>query len=266
MLIRIASGLIGTLSIFAVYFSLGVPALLWMSIFITVVAAFEFQLLFHNLSFWSVIAVVFSTTVTLIQIFSPEYAVAALCFSFVLLSTLCISIFRGERPEFLYSRLFGPLVGVLYMGLLPGLTLRLLHTHGFIVFFYLLVTVFFGDIFAYFAGRLFGKTKIFPLLSPKKTVAGAVGGLVGSMIFGSTILLCYTSTPPLVAPLLSLLIGIFAQFGDFFESLVKRISGKKDSSRLMPGHGGFLDRLDGVYFGSSVLYVIFLAGGHAYFV
>lgn len=100
------------------------------------------------------------------------------------------------------------------------------------------------DIFAYFAGRFFGKTKLAPKISPGKTLAGYWGGLIGAL--GVGLLLYYLFRPmPLFLWALILFITInVAVLGDLFESLIKRLAKVKDSGSLLPGHGGLLDRLD----------------------
>lgn len=100
------------------------------------------------------------------------------------------------------------------------------------------------DIGAYFAGRSFGRRKLAPTISPSKTVEGLIGGMVAATLFGGlwVFLTGLGGTLYLAAPLLAL----WAQLGDLFESAMKRRAGVKDSGSLLPGHGGVLDRLDGL--------------------
>ena len=100
------------------------------------------------------------------------------------------------------------------------------------------------DIGAYFAGRNFGKRKLAPSVSPNKTVEGLYGGMVAATLFGAA----WAMATGLGKPLLALppLLAIAAQLGDLFESWMKRRAGVKDSGRWLPGHGGILDRLDGL--------------------
>jgi phosphatidate cytidylyltransferase len=106
-----------------------------------------------------------------------------------------------------------------------------------------------ADISAYFTGRAFGKHKLAPTISPGKTWEGVIGALVGVLIYGGAVL---SFSPlkdkmPLGAPLLGLLLIVLtlvSVMGDLYESLLKRQAGIKDSSQLLPGHGGILDRID----------------------
>lgn len=123
------------------------------------------------------------------------------------------------------------------------LALRQGH-HGFGLALWTLAIVWATDIFAYFSGRYFGGAKLAPAISPSKTWSGLAGGVVGAGIIGPVIaslmdlpLICYVFGAPL---------GCLAQGGDLFESWLKRKAGVKDSGNLIPGHGGVLDRLDGV--------------------
>ncbi len=124
-----------------------------------------------------------------------------------------------------------------------------------------MVVVFSGDTAAYFVGKKWGTRKLWPELSPNKTVEGALGGFVGS--FGSAFL-CFFLFKSFEKPLaldVCILVGLLApplgQAADFLESLMKRVSGRKDSGGLIPGHGGLLDRTDGLAFVMPLLYYLF---------
>lgn len=113
--------------------------------------------------------------------------------------------------------------------------------------------VFLGDTGAYFAGRLFGRHKLYELISPKKTLEGAAGGLLASML-GGWLTSRYLVPMPLIHGLiLGATCGAVGQIGDLVESLFKRATRTKDSGQLLPGHGGLLDRVDGVLFAAPVV-------------
>lgn len=148
------------------------------------------------------------------------------------------------------------ILGFFYLGLLPGFACLILDlNHGMMWFIFLLAFVLTGDVVAYFAGTYFGKNLLLPEISPKKTVEGAMGGLVGSLIAGVVLVVLFPDLP--LSPVLALagLAGLVGQMGDLFESLLKRVANQKDSGTIMPGHGGILDRLDGVLFASPIVYI-----------
>jgi phosphatidate cytidylyltransferase len=146
-------------------------------------------------------------------------------------------------------------LGFFYMGLLPAFSYKILDmSQGMAWFAFLLSTVFAGDTLAYVFGVLMGKHKVMPSVSPKKTWQGAVGGIVGSILASVACFLLLFPGQPLVAFVgLGALSGFVGQFGDFFESLLKRVANVKDSGKIMPGHGGILDRIDGILFASPVV-------------
>ena len=110
-----------------------------------------------------------------------------------------------------------------------------------------------SDTSAYFVGRKLGRTKLYPSISPKKTVEGALGGLAGSVV-GAVVLQHWLlpEMPVGHAVLLALVAGCLGQAGDLLESLLKRSSGVKDSGGILPGHGGLLDRVDALMFTAPV--------------
>ncbi|MBP2674849.1 MAG: hypothetical protein H6Q84_1689 [Deltaproteobacteria bacterium] len=125
-----------------------------------------------------------------------------------------------------------------------------------------------GDTLAYFAGRMLGRRKLAPALSPNKTVEGAVGGLAGSVACALLYAFLFLPGTPLgYAAFSGVVIGIFGQGGDLFESLLKRAAGVKDSGTLFPGHGGVFDRADGLLAAGPVVFLLAamapLAGGGA---
>jgi phosphatidate cytidylyltransferase len=132
---------------------------------------------------------------------------------------------------------------------------------GFTALLLVLLVVWATDIGGYFAGRLIGGPKLWPRVSPKKTWAGAIGGFVASLgVSGGFAALDYGKTLPLL--LLGASLSIASQFGDLFESAVKRRFGVKDSSHIIPGHGGLLDRLDGFVAAIALAAIFgFLRGG-----
>ena len=124
----------------------------------------------------------------------------------------------------------------------------------------LVLIVWASDIGAYAIGRLVGGAKLAPALSPGKTWAGAVGGLACAVLVGLLASALLGMPPRLAAALIAGMLGIATQAGDLLESGLKRHFGVKDSGRLIPGHGGLLDRLDGLLAASSVAALVVLIG------
>jgi phosphatidate cytidylyltransferase len=144
---------------------------------------------------------------------------------------------------------------------IASVLLRLDQTSGFVALILVLLVVWVTDIGGYFAGRGIGGPKLWPRVSPKKTWAGAFGGFVASLVVAAGFAAFgLGKTGPLL--LLGAVLSIASQLGDLFESAVKRRFGVKDSSHIIPGHGGLLDRLDG-YVAAIVVAAIFgvLRGG-----
>jgi len=176
--------------------------------------------------------------------------------SFLAMSLLEVRCAEDLTPT-LHLQSMG-ILGFLYCGLFPGLTVRfLLQDRGAVWVFGLMAIVFTGDTFAYFFGRAFGRHKLLEAVSPKKTVEGALGGLLGSALAGAILGIFFLADRPFWAIVLTALTtGAFAQVGDLFESLLKRVADVKDSGTMMPGHGGILDRVDGLLFAAPVYYVL----------
>lgn len=161
------------------------------------------------------------------------------------------------------------LFGIIYTGLLPCSILLIRFDAGpdfswgatWLVFFPLVVT-WICDSFAMWAGKAWGNTKLWPSVSPGKTqvgaVAGVIGGVLAAILFVPIALGPVDRRFPLVqAAIMGLVISVIAQLGDLVESLFKREAGVKDSSGLIPGHGGVLDRFDSLYFVLPVTLIMY---------
>jgi phosphatidate cytidylyltransferase len=127
---------------------------------------------------------------------------------------------------------------------LASIVVRLDQAHGLAALILVLLVVWATDIGGYFAGRAIGGPKLWPRISPKKTWAGALGGFAASLVVAAGFAALDVGKIWLLLPLAAVL-SIASQFGDLFESAVKRHFGVKDSSHIIPGHGGLMDRLDG---------------------
>jgi phosphatidate cytidylyltransferase len=153
-------------------------------------------------------------------------------------------------------------VGVLYaavLGVAP-FVLRSDHEYGLVAILFLFAVVWATDTSAYFAGRAIGGPKLMPRVSPKKTWAGAFGGAIGAII-AALVVAELSGLEAFAAAVLAAALSIVAQAGDLFESFLKRRFGAKDSSGLIPGHGGLMDRLDGFVAAGFVAAVVGISRG-----
>jgi phosphatidate cytidylyltransferase len=156
------------------------------------------------------------------------------------------------------------LLGLLYIPFLLGyLVLLRNHPLGWQWILLIMFIVMSGDSAAYFIGCRFGKRKLYPAVSPNKSIEGSIAGIAGSMaavVVAKMLFFAGITLPD--ALLAALLIGTISQIGDLFESLLKRSCGVKDSGGIFPGHGGILDRLDSILFAAPVAYyyAVFFAG------
>ena len=130
-------------------------------------------------------------------------------------------------------------------------------THSYVWFIFILAYA--TDTFAYFSGKLFGKHKLIPKISPNKTIEGAIGGIIGAVI-SCEIYLFYLGETKYVIPIIAVAIvgSILSQLGDLFASSIKRLFDVKDYGKLIPGHGGVLDRIDSVLFTAPFVYYAFV--------
>jgi phosphatidate cytidylyltransferase len=151
-------------------------------------------------------------------------------------------------------RLIWAMVGLLYIGIpmLALVWLRALPEYGRYYVFWVLFIVWATDSVAFFTGSAFGGPKLAPTISPNKTWSGAIGGLVGASLVGLGFALA-TEVPIATAMIASAFVGLWAELGDLQESWIKRRLHIKDTSNLIPGHGGVLDRLDSLMFAAPVV-------------
>jgi len=163
---------------------------------------------------------------------------------------------KGSLDDALPSSAIAVLA-TLYVGMLGGSLIRLRgdFPQGPKLIFFLLLVVWLGDAGAYYFGRAFGKHKLSPRISPKKTIEGLIGGIATSIIAAVVAHFTFFRDFPLLHAVIS---GVILSFsgvvGDLAESMWKRSADVKDSGTLLPGHGGFLDRFDSIFFTAPILY------------
>jgi phosphatidate cytidylyltransferase len=155
-----------------------------------------------------------------------------------------------------FSYIANTILGILYVSLLMSymILIRGSEYQGRELIFFILIATWMGDTSAYYGGKGLGKHKLAPLISPNKTIEGAVTGLIGS-ISGAVIAKIWFLDLDISHTIISgILIAVFGQLGDLGESFIKRNLQVKDSGGIIPGHGGMLDRVDSLLFSSPVFY------------
>ena len=191
-----------------------------------------------------------------------------LAYAFTILILFLTAAYRYREPGRSMETLSCELLIVSYLGVLLGVAVQLRWVAGadagYLVIGSLVIVTKAGDVGAYVLGRLFGRRKMVPLLSPGKTWMGGLGALVGSSV--GAILWLQIATPLFNsawqppawywAAIYGLILGVVGLIGDLCESLIKRDVGKKDSSTMLPGFGGLLDLLDSVLYASPVAYML----------
>jgi phosphatidate cytidylyltransferase len=168
-------------------------------------------------------------------------AIAMLWLVWTLAGGAIADLRAGERRVIKWALAGGAYIGAAGVGFV---SLRGAETHGLEMALWVLLVVAAADIGGYFAGRLIGGPKLWPRVSPKKTWAGSGGGIALAVVTGGLFSWATSGTYALQVCAVSALVAAVSQGGDLVESSVKRHFGVKDSGRLMPGHGGALDRLD----------------------
>ncbi|MEW6583991.1 MAG: phosphatidate cytidylyltransferase [Nitrospirota bacterium] len=221
---------------------------------VAVLAMWEFYSMYriHGLLRYS--CILLGTTLIAVSFTLPEIATKVLALSIMVV--MALRLFVKRTPASSLHDLAGPIVGLLYIPLFLSFQghLRKIGPE-WIIFLY--STVWASDSLAYYIGKGLGKRKLYPEISPNKTVAGAVGSLLGGA--AGALLLRIVLLPNFDAghaAIIGIMIGMTAVVGDLVESMFKRDAGVKDSGALIPGHGGILDKIDGALFAGPLLYSI----------
>ena len=205
----------------------------------------EIPLFIHFISYVALTLIVTSNLNTTLEVFSIDYKVIAGIF---LLFTIPAVLYH-DRAKYSVIDAFYLIGMILFLGSSFSL-LMLFRTAGLKILLYMLLISVSTDTYAYFTGYLIGRHKLLEQISPNKTIEGMIGGT----LFGTFIPAVYyitvvnTAMPIITVILMSLFLSILGQFGDLVFSAIKRYFNRKDFSKLLPGHGGILDRLDSIIF------------------
>lgn len=204
---------------------------------------------------------ILTVALLIINIFYQFTDLQLLMFSSILL-LLIFELFRNKGSAM--QNIGSTLLGIFYIGLFSSSIVgirefysnSLHYNNGGLLIISIFITLWITDSAAYFIGTAFGKHKLFPRVSPNKSWEGAIAGFVFAiitMIVLNAVLLSFISFTD--ALLIGVVIGLFGQIGDLIESLLKRDAGVKDSSNIIPGHGGVLDRFDSLIFTSPIIFL-----------
>ncbi|MDI6890013.1 MAG: phosphatidate cytidylyltransferase [Thermodesulfovibrionales bacterium] len=250
--IAVAAVLLPALYLYIMY----LPAIyfLFFLIFMSVIAMSEFYSM-YRLEGMLRYAGLFSG----VSILSISYISKDLLLDIIIFSVIAIAGIRllfKRNPMSSLSEISLPVFGLLYIPCLLTFQAQIREIGPeWIILLY--ATVWAADSVAYYLGTLMGKRKLYVEVSPNKTVAGAAGSLVGGII--AAMIMKATLIPVLSVPsalLIGIIIGIISVLGDLVESMFKRDAGVKDSGTIIPGHGGILDKIDGVLFAGPILFWI----------
>ena len=266
---RLIMGLgIGFTALFAILFG-GIP-LVMLCLVIVILGSKEYSKILKNKGFLpSYKIIVISSLIFAFLAYFNRLDLIPLAFTLSTFMSFMWVLFRGKQPYI--ANVATTILGFVYCGWFP-LHLLLLRDIGFCEPVYngwiktnpsmegaayavlLLLAVILTDSFCYYSGIQFGKHKLAEVISPNKTIEGSIGGTFMCVLFCLTFGIWVFNMPWYHALMLGLLIAIFAQIGDLCESMIKRDAGVKDSSDIIPGHGGFLDRTDSYILTIPVVY------------
>jgi len=282
---RVITGIgIGIVGIPVIFFSQYIVYPIFLGL-LAAIAVWEFLRVFglHKRYMVSVPAYLIAAAMPIFahDFFVPSYEqkeyimiVAAVIFAYLLyLTAVCvfgkeIGLSRAEKdPKYraniiCFSDISATFISVTYVTVsFTAMSLTRYMENGKYIFGLVFVAAWMCDVFAYFTGRLFGKHKLAPNLSPKKTVEGSIGGIVfailGCLLYGYIIQsVTKLDANYIVLAVLGFVLSAVSQIGDIWASLIKREHGVKDYSRMMPGHGGVMDRFDSILAISTILMAV----------
>jgi phosphatidate cytidylyltransferase len=211
-------------------------ALFWIAVFAAVAVEWQ-RIIGPDAGHWRSIAAGMAAILSGL-LFQAGYHLPAYV-PLVLAAVFCGWLCAPERSRAVF--------GLAYAGLpmLAVIWLRSAEPNGLVVIAWLFGIVWSADIAAYFSGRAIGGPKLWPSVSPKKTWSGLIGGTLGGALVATLVLVAFGLTVTIMVVVVALLLALLSAGGDLFESALKRRFGVKDSSNLIPGHGGLMDRVDG---------------------
>jgi phosphatidate cytidylyltransferase len=255
-LIRLASGIVLVVLLVGSVWFLSQPYLLALALGVLTLAFIEYAALADRLgAAVPKIAVAAATLATCVAVGIAPAALDAVLVAATIASAALV-LGSGRSGSAALTDVGASVFPMLYLGLAFGALVAIRGSFGREALLLMMVTVVISDSGQYYSGRLFGRRPLAPAISPKKTIEGAIGGVVlGTAAFATIGRWWLPATPIGWTIGLGLMIVTLGIAGDLFESLLKRSAGLKDSSALIPGHGGVLDRIDALLFVAPVYYI-----------
>lgn len=245
---RIISALIG-FSLLLLLVILGGTVLNIAILIVSLIAVYEFNRVVRNIDGMNpILSVNYVFTICLFLLnYTETIEIEFLIFIYII-TTLSFLVF-GKKHVF--SDVPITLLGGLYI---PFFFYHMYLLNDNIYIWIVFIAAFATDTFAYFSGMFFGKHKLCPEISPKKTVEGSIGGIVGSVVTIVIFSIVFKLENILGMAILGVILSVMSQIGDLTASRIKRTAGVKDYGDLMPGHGGVLDRFDSILFTTPIVY------------
>ncbi|MFQ6121830.1 MAG: phosphatidate cytidylyltransferase [Dehalococcoidales bacterium] len=246
------------LIIVTVWFDKPLP---WFTILVAIwglLAAYEFYQMVLRVPSLTYFGLVWTLLFILSPHFDYDFIIPVLLTSAMVLSLIWL-ILRPEK-EGAFIGWAWTIAGILYVGWLLSYLVALRLDAGRNWVFFVLFVTFASDTTAFFVGRALGRHHLAPRISPGKTWEGTIAGVFGAIIVSLLFIIPTPLSLPLnywQAVLLGFLVSVFGQLGDLVESLLKRNAGVKESGKLMPGHGGVLDRTDSIVFAGIIVYLYY---------
>ena len=251
---RVLSGLLMAPLLGIIY--LGGYFLLAFVVLLSVVGLHEFNKGFNNMGIKPSTNIGIGATAALYafhQLMGGEANVYLPIWIVLVVIAVCLELLNVNKKR--VEDVMATLIGIVYIVLFAYHMVLIENLPDYSILIWLTLLSAFGtDTMAYFSGFLFGKHKLCPNLSPKKTIEGAIGGAIGSVIFTGLFGLFFAKDVIVHCIIIGIIGGVFSQFGDLTASAFKRKMGIKDFGNLIPGHGGVMDRVDSLIFIAPLVY------------
>ena len=255
---RVLSALIGIPVLLFLMYTGGIPLLIFV-IILALLALFELYRLLIEMNIRIHLLLLYGSALIfpIIAFIAPAENAESLLFAGLIVYLLMhLLLLVLSFPEYGLGNIGASYLGSCYISVLFSflILIRKIEPYGFHILLLVFVLTWVCDIGAYFIGTRFGRRALCPTVSPKKTVEGALGGLLSCLVVAYLFHLFFPVLSGKVILLLGFTIGLVVQLGDLVESAIKRIAGVKDSGYLIPGHGGILDRFDSILFSAPAAY------------